>query len=149
MWIEGLPGVGKTFWILCIRNIMQNIHQRNSPDIATAPTGCTALQISGTTNYLVYRFPTAPKKVNKLPSNHALVTRTELRQRTLQREVSLLCSWMNTVWYPRNIKDGWSTVKGTSGGHRERFTMTTWTSYHSQINRSTRLSSSLCSVATK
>ena len=69
VWIEGLPGTGKTFCIRTLTNINRQVHKTNSADLASAPTGCAASHIGGTTNHRAMLLPTKKADVNKPPSN--------------------------------------------------------------------------------
>ena len=62
-----LLGVGKTFVILTIRNIVRTICGRNTADIATAPTGCAASLINGSTHHSIFKIPTKKKDLQKSP----------------------------------------------------------------------------------
>ena len=69
VWIEGLPGTGKTFCIRTLTNIVRQIHKTNSADLASAPTGCAASHIGGTTNHRAMLLPTKQSEVKKAPTN--------------------------------------------------------------------------------
>ena len=69
VWIEGLPGTGKIFCIRTLTNIVRQIHKTNSADLASAPTGCAASHIGGTTNHRAMMLPTKQADVKKPPSN--------------------------------------------------------------------------------
>ena len=88
VWIEGLPGVGKTFVILTLRNIVRNIHQRNSADLATAPTGCAAAHIHGSTNTRSYSIPIG-EEAKKPPKNLSSSNKKKLEELSkLHRKVT-------------------------------------------------------------
>ncbi len=50
VYVEGLPGIGKTFVINTIWNMTCIIHNTNRADLASAPTGCAAALIDGSTH---------------------------------------------------------------------------------------------------
>jgi hypothetical protein len=50
IYVEGLPGTGKTFIINTLRNIVKIIYRSNVADAASAPTECTAALIEGSTH---------------------------------------------------------------------------------------------------
>ena len=60
--IEGLPGVGKTFVIMCLCNIARHVKQSNGANLTSAPTGAASFLISGRTHYRLYSIPTQKKK---------------------------------------------------------------------------------------
>ena len=58
--VEGKPGTGKTFITKTLRNITRLLTESNSSDIATAPTGCAAALIDGSTHYRSLYIPSGP-----------------------------------------------------------------------------------------
>ena len=66
--VEGLPGTGKTFVINTLRNMIRKMHKTNNCDIASAPTGCAAALINGSTHARSMALPVG-KKANLPPSN--------------------------------------------------------------------------------
>ena len=62
--IEGKPGTRKTFVLLTMRNITRLLHGRNSADLASAPTGCAAALIGGSTHCRSCSIPTSAKFQN-------------------------------------------------------------------------------------
>lgn len=71
IYVEGLPGVGKTFVINTIRNITRIIYNSNRADLASAPTGCAAALIDGSTHCWAAAIPTG-KRLYKAPTNIAI-----------------------------------------------------------------------------
>ena len=68
VYIEGLPGTGKTYCIMNLRNMTRVIYNTNAADMASAPTGCAASLIHGSTNFRV-GFITTGDKFYKAPTN--------------------------------------------------------------------------------
>ena len=68
IYVEGLPGVGKTFLINTLRNIIKIIAGRNDADAASAPTGCAAALIDGSTHARLMSIPVGRNAV-KAPTN--------------------------------------------------------------------------------
>ena len=68
IYVEGLPGTGKTFIIKTLRNMIRKIHKSNHCDIASAPTGCAAALINGSTHARSMSLPVG-KKATQCPSN--------------------------------------------------------------------------------
>jgi hypothetical protein len=66
--IEGLPGTGKTFVILTMRNITRQIHKHELSDMASAPTGSAAALIHGSTICRNCSIPTG-KAFQKTPKD--------------------------------------------------------------------------------
>jgi hypothetical protein len=66
--VEGKPGTGKTFVTKTLRNITRKITGRNSSDMASAPTGCAASLIEGTTHCRCCSIPVGGP-FQKSPSN--------------------------------------------------------------------------------
>ncbi|KAL7537702.1 hypothetical protein ACHAXR_008006, partial [Thalassiosira sp. AJA248-18] len=66
--VEGLPGVGKTFIILTLRNIARRIEGRNNADLASTPTGCSAFLIHGSTHYRLLSISAGKKEMKKPPT---------------------------------------------------------------------------------
>lgn len=66
--VEGLPGTGKSFVTKTLRNITRKIYGRNSADMASAPTGCAASLIGGSTHCRCSNIPTG-RKFMKAPTN--------------------------------------------------------------------------------
>ena len=67
--IEGLPGVGKSFVIMCLRNIARRIKNSNLADLTSAPTGAASFLISAPTHYRLYSLPTGKKDFKDAPKN--------------------------------------------------------------------------------
>ena len=67
-YVEGKPGTGKSFVTQTLRNITRLLTQRNSSDMASAPTGCAAALIDGTTHYRSCSIP-AGKQFQSAPTN--------------------------------------------------------------------------------
>ena len=65
---EGKPGTGKTFVVNTCRNMNRKIHRRNTADMASAPTGCAAALIDGSTHCRCASIPTGAK-FHKTPKN--------------------------------------------------------------------------------
>jgi hypothetical protein len=74
--VEGLPGTGKTFIILTLRNITRQIYKNNLSDMASAPTGCAAALIYGSTICRNYSIPTG-KAYHKPPSDRPVTNALE------------------------------------------------------------------------
>jgi hypothetical protein len=68
VYVEGLPGTGKTFVINTLRNMIRKIYKSNNRDIASAPTGCAAALINGSTHARSMSLPVG-KKAKECPSN--------------------------------------------------------------------------------
>ena len=77
VYIEGLPGVGKTHCILTIQNMTRVINNTNTADMSSAPTGCAASLIHASTNCRVGYIPTGDK-FYKAPSNALMSNHEEL-----------------------------------------------------------------------
>ena len=50
VFVEGLPGTGKSFITKTLRNITRKLWKSNRSDMASAPTGCAAALIEGSTH---------------------------------------------------------------------------------------------------
>jgi hypothetical protein len=72
VYVEGLPGTGKTFVINTIRNMIRKIYKSNRRDAASAPTGCAAALINGSTHARSMSLPVGKKA--KLPPSNIDVT---------------------------------------------------------------------------
>ena len=59
--VEGLPGVGKAFLIMCLCNISRRTKSSNKADLTSAPTGSASFLISGRTHYNFLGIPTAKR----------------------------------------------------------------------------------------
>ena len=68
VFVEGKPGVGKSWVSNTIRNITRAVRKCNLADKATAPTGCSASIIRGSTHHRSIGVPTG-KKFKGSPSN--------------------------------------------------------------------------------
>ena len=55
--VEGKPRTGKTFITKTLRNIKRFLTKSNSSDIATAPAGCAAVLIDGSTHFRTLYIP--------------------------------------------------------------------------------------------
>ena len=64
IYVEGLPGTGKTFIIKTLRNMIRKIHKSNHCDIASAPTGCATALINGSTHARSMSLPVEKKQHN-------------------------------------------------------------------------------------
>lgn len=91
VYLEGLPGTGKTFVINTIRNIVKSITKSNHADAAVAPTGCAASLIEGSTMARFFSLPVG-KKATKAPSNIETtnVNRIKFLTQRLRRVSTLL-----------------------------------------------------------
>ena len=69
VYIEGLPDTGKTYCIMTLRNMTCVICNTNAADMASAPTGCAASLIHGSTNCRVASYPLVTSST-KLPLTH-------------------------------------------------------------------------------
>ena len=78
--IEGLPGVGKTFVIMCLRNIARRIKQSNGADLTSAPTGAASFLINGRTHYRLYSIPTQKKQFKAAPKNLSISNADRVRE---------------------------------------------------------------------
>ncbi len=76
--VEGLPGTGKSFVTKTLRNITRKIHGRNSADMASAPTGCAASLIGGSTHCRCSHIPTG-RKFKQIPTNMTTSDSTVMR----------------------------------------------------------------------
>lgn len=68
VFVEGLPGVGKTFVIRTVSNMTKVIKGRNDSVMVSAPTGCAASLIDGSTHNRSLTIPVG-KELFKAPSN--------------------------------------------------------------------------------
>ena len=66
--VEGKPGTGKTFVTKTLRNITRQLTKLNSSDMASAPTGCAAALIEGSTHCHCLKIPCG-RALYKVPSN--------------------------------------------------------------------------------
>ena len=80
VFVEGLPGVGKTFLIRTLRNITKIITNRNDSVMASAPTGCAASMIDGSTHNRQLGVPCG-KSLAKAPSNMKVSNAMDARAR--------------------------------------------------------------------
>ena len=76
--IEGLPGVGKSWIIKVIQAINYSIHKSKLAVVASAPTGCAAALIGGSTNARSSFIPTG-KAFTKPPSDRTVTNVSEYR----------------------------------------------------------------------
>ena len=66
--------------ILTLRNIVRNTTKSNRTDIATAPTGCAAALIRGTTNHRRFGIPTNKNVLTAAPTNRTKGNSLQLQQ---------------------------------------------------------------------
>ena len=76
LFVEGVAGSGKTFVIMTTRNITIAVENRNSADMASAPTGCAASLIRAKTNCRSCNLPAGPTIHKKPHHSTAKGTRT-------------------------------------------------------------------------
>ena len=68
VFIEGKPGTGKTFITRTLRNCTRMLTNNSNSDMASAPTGCAAALIEGSTHCRSLSIP-AGQKLHKPPTN--------------------------------------------------------------------------------
>ena len=68
VFIEGKPGTGKTFVTRTLRNCTRMLSNNSNSDMASAPTGCAAALIDGSTHCRSLSIP-AGQRLHKLPTN--------------------------------------------------------------------------------
>ena len=78
VFVEGKPGTGKTFVVKTLRNMNRIIHNSNTSDLASAPTGCASALIDGSTHFRLCKIPTGVK-FYKAPSNLKMSSILELK----------------------------------------------------------------------
>jgi hypothetical protein len=112
VYIEGLPGTGKTYCIMNLRNMTRVIYNTNAADMASAPTGCAASLIHGSTNFRVGFIPTGDK-FYKAPTNAQINNHEQLManglsycsvKKRLVDEHSMM-GWPDHVWYKHRNKE--------------------------------------------
>ncbi len=75
---KGLPGTGKTFIINTLRNIVKIIYRSNVADAASAPIGCAAALIDGSTHARMMKIPIGREAV-KAPSSIQTTNSNQLK----------------------------------------------------------------------
>jgi hypothetical protein len=93
IYVEGLPGVGKTFLINTLRNICKNILQNNNADAASAPTGCAAALIDGSTHARMMAIPVG-KDATKAPT-HLVSSNSNYLQHLKKRFTDIFALFMD------------------------------------------------------
>ena len=89
--VEGLPGVGKSWITKTLRNITHQMHQYNTADMASTPTGCSAALVDGKTHYCAM-FLT--------PGTHFLQTPTSMAETQRQKILEARIRMANIVaWF--------------------------------------------------
>lgn len=82
--VEGLPGVGKSWVTKTLRNITRQLHNCNTADMASTPTGCSAALVDGKTHY---------RAMFLTPGTHFLQTPTNMaetqRQKILEARIRM------------------------------------------------------------
>ena len=68
VFVEGKPGTGKSFITKTLRNVTRKLCKSNRADMASAPTGCAAALIEGSTHCRCSSIPTGAK-FHKAPTD--------------------------------------------------------------------------------
>ena len=107
IYVEGLPGVGKTFVINTLRNIIKIIAGKNDADAASAPTGCAAALIDGSTHARLMSIPVGKKAV-KAPTN--MVTTNANKLKHMKKMCSVLVARLMDEHSMMGLQD-WAWAK--------------------------------------
>ena len=78
IYVEGLPGTGKTFIINTLHNIVEIIYHSNDADAASGPTGCAAALIDGSTHTRMMKIPVRRESL-KAPSSIMTTNSNQLK----------------------------------------------------------------------
>ena len=117
LFVEGLPGVGKTFVILTTRNITLVIEGRISADMASAPTGCAAKLIHGKTTCRCSDIPTG-KKLQKKPSNSTSINATQVK---VMRKAKSNVIYRTMDEHSMNGRATWAWIEHRHEEHRRTY----------------------------
>ncbi len=109
IYVEGLPGTGKTFIINTLYNIVKIIYHSNVVDAASAPSGCAAALIDGSTHTRMKKIPVGGEAV-KSPSSIQTTNSNQLKY--LQDKFrSLIAILMDEHSMMGHIDWGWARVR--------------------------------------
>ena len=94
--VEGKAGTGKTFVTKTLRNCRRMLSNNNNSDIASAPFGCAAALIDGSTHCQSLSIPAGPR-LHKPPTNIKNQKADHVKAMKKAMCDLLLDLWMNIV----------------------------------------------------